>query len=375
MIALLLLAAELTPGQVIEKVACRMGEPHSYALYLPSAYAPGRPWPILYCLDPGARGRIPVERFRAAAETYGWIVAGSNTSRNGPWDPTVAAFRALWEDTRSRFAIDDRRIYLAGFSGGARAATTLAAAVPAIAGVIGCGAGFGSAQPAKIGFAWFGAAGTDDFNYSDVRHAWEAVAATGRPTRFVTFPGAHAWPPEPVCTAAVEWLELHAMKNGRRPRDAALLDALLKKRLAAIASAEPGAASSEYAALAGDWKGLAETSEWEREAARLETSRERKDYSKREESLEKRERRLYSELASSITDDGMPAFRDLVKDLGKRAAAAADSQDRRLARRVLSGELVGLAERSREVSDLVQRKRIEEALAALRPALGWWDRR
>ncbi len=165
------------------------------------------------------------------------------------------------------------------------------------------------------------------------------------------------------------------MKNGRRPRDAALLDALLKKRLAAIASAEPGAAAPEYAALAADWKGLADVSGWEREAASLETSRERKDYRKREESLEKRERRLYNELASGISDEGMQAFRDLVRDLGKRAAAAADSPDRRLARRVLSGELVGLAERSREMSDLVQRKRIEEAIAALRPALGWWDRR
>jgi hypothetical protein len=41
---------------------------------------------MLYCLDPDARGRIPVERFAEAAGRAGWIVGGSNNSRNGPLD-------------------------------------------------------------------------------------------------------------------------------------------------------------------------------------------------------------------------------------------------------------------------------------------------
>ncbi len=50
----------------------------SYWMFVPSKYKPDRQWPILYCLDPGARGRVPVERFAAAAEAAGVLVAGSN---------------------------------------------------------------------------------------------------------------------------------------------------------------------------------------------------------------------------------------------------------------------------------------------------------
>jgi hypothetical protein len=59
-----------------------------------------------YAFDPGARGKLPVERFKEAAEKYGWILAGSNNSRNGPLQPSAEAWRALWQDTHDRFAID-----------------------------------------------------------------------------------------------------------------------------------------------------------------------------------------------------------------------------------------------------------------------------
>jgi len=373
-----LAAVDLRTGRVIEKVPCRAGEPHSYALYLPSAYTPERTWPILYCLDPGARGRIPVERFRGAAESYGWILVGSNASRNGPWQPNVAAFKALWEDTQLRFSIDSRRIYAAGFSGGARVAAALAAAMPEISGVIGCGAGFPGPVPKTVSFAWFGAAGVDDFNYIDVRQVQVAVAATGQAARFVVFDGAHNWPPEPVCTAAVEWLEVQAMKTGRRPRDPALVKTLLEKRRGAMAAVEAGLASSEYGALAADFGGLAEVAAYEKEAERLQSSRERKAYLKREADLEKRQQSLHEDLAALIQDQDLSAFRASVGDLAKKASSPADSPDRRVARRVLSGQYIGLIEQSRALSGPTQqdqRRLLEDAIAVLRPALSWWVRR
>ena len=82
--ACVLRGQDLPRGQVIERVVVRDNERQSYALYLPSAYSSEHAWPILYCLDPGARGRVPVERFAQAAERAGFLVAGSNNSRNGP---------------------------------------------------------------------------------------------------------------------------------------------------------------------------------------------------------------------------------------------------------------------------------------------------
>ena len=133
---------QLPKGQITEKVVCGAVATQSYAVYLPSNYTPTRKWPILYAFDPGARGKFPVERFKDAAETYGWIVAGSNNSRNGPMQASVDAWKAVWADTHERLAIDEGRVYTTGFSGGARVAVMLAHLCgDCIAGVIGSGAG------------------------------------------------------------------------------------------------------------------------------------------------------------------------------------------------------------------------------------------
>src|SRR5689334_2109030 len=102
-------------GQVVETIVALNDASQSYALYLPSNYTPDRKWPVLYAFDPGARGRVPVERFKEAAEKYGWIVIGSNNSRNGPWDVAVNAWNAMLTDSHQRFAIDDERAYATGF--------------------------------------------------------------------------------------------------------------------------------------------------------------------------------------------------------------------------------------------------------------------
>jgi len=65
---------DLPAGKVIERVVCLKDASQSYALYLPPDYAPDRRWPVVYAFDPGARGLRPVERFKDAAEKYGYIV-------------------------------------------------------------------------------------------------------------------------------------------------------------------------------------------------------------------------------------------------------------------------------------------------------------
>jgi predicted peptidase len=112
----------LPVNTVIGHVVCRTDTSQSYALFLPPKYSPDNKWPIIYALDPGARGEVPVKLFQEAAAKLGYIVAGSNNSRNGPWEPIISAIKAIWEDTHSRFSIDEKRVYSAGFSGGARAA-------------------------------------------------------------------------------------------------------------------------------------------------------------------------------------------------------------------------------------------------------------
>src|ERR1700704_6670228 len=123
------------PGEVHASVAELADPSNSYALYLPSNYSQARRWPLLLVFDPFARGETSVKLFHEAAEKYGFIVAGSNNSRNFQ-DPSVA-IRLLAADIKEHYATDPRRLYVTGLSGGARVASSLALACKnCISGVI-----------------------------------------------------------------------------------------------------------------------------------------------------------------------------------------------------------------------------------------------
>src|SRR5437660_1568879 len=92
------------PGIVHGSVPVTAEATNSYALYLPSAYSSTKRWPLLLVFDPFARGEVSVKLFHEAAEKYGFIVVGSNNSRN--FEDPSAAIRGLWADIKERYAID-----------------------------------------------------------------------------------------------------------------------------------------------------------------------------------------------------------------------------------------------------------------------------
>src|SRR5262249_25575009 len=149
------------------------------------------------------------------------------------WSVTVNAWNAMQIDTHQRFAIDDERMYATGFSGGARVAVHIAAACKCLAGVIANGAGFpvDVAPSSAMHFVFFGAAGIDDFNYAELRNLEEPLTKAGIIHSVQTFEGRHEWPPVSVATAAVEWMELHAIKVGKRPRDEDFINATWQQLL------------------------------------------------------------------------------------------------------------------------------------------------
>jgi pimeloyl-ACP methyl ester carboxylesterase len=203
------------PGTVHASVTVMADATNSYALYLPSAYSPAKRWPLLLVFDPFARGEVSVKLFHEAAEKYGFIVVGSNNSRNFQ-DPS-AAIRVLWEDIKERYAIDPRRIYTAGLSGGARVASTVALACRnCIAGVIANSAGLpnGTTPPGPDVSDWFLAAGTTDFNYPEQLHLKETFDARKVVSRFVVFEGPHNWMPKEFAERALAWFQLRAMAKG-----------------------------------------------------------------------------------------------------------------------------------------------------------------
>jgi predicted esterase len=265
------------PGAVAERVACAGDPEETYALYLPPAYDPGRTWPILFVMDPRGRGLVGLEKFRAGAGRLGWVVASSwNTESDGPPGPNVRALNAFLADARQRLAVDRRRFYLAGFSGTARAAWDFADRLrDTVAGIAGFGAGLppGVEPPVDAPWVFFGGAGFADFNYEEVLTLGPRLDRAGIHRHVTFYDGPHAWPPDDVAAAALDWMENQAMRQGLRPRDEARLDGLREAGIARARDLETRgrtyAAFLCYRDLAADIEGLGDPSAAAAAAARL----------------------------------------------------------------------------------------------------------
>jgi dienelactone hydrolase len=345
-------AAQTPPaGVIVDEVRVADDPGESYALYLPSDYSPERPWSLLLAFHPQARGRALVETYRAAAERYGYVVAGSNTSRNGPWDVSAKAVRALSRDVGRRFTIDAGRVYLTGHSGGARVAMQVALGNRDIAGVIASSAGLPDAGTRKtLGFPVFATAGIDDFNYLELRRLDAALTS---PHALEVFDGGHEPPPAAVAMRAIEWLELAATRDGRRAVDDALVETLFAAaRRRADDATDPVDRLRATQALAADFVGLRDVSEVRRRLDAMERDPTVKDAVARDRAALDAEARgldealaLESRLSGSGRTAALAQLDRRLADWARDAAAGEDTASRHRARRLLAGLGAGAAAR------------------------------
>lgn len=200
-------------GAIIDNIQCKSDPNQSYCIYLPSNYEISNKYPVIYAFDPHGKGRIPVALMKSIAEKLGYIIIGSNSSKNGLGTKEINSIvNCLFTDTKLKLAIDPNRVYLVGFSGGARVACMIAQGATGIKGVVACSAGF---QPNKnpMGFQFIGIAGTQDMNYLEMRRLNNSMDSVGIQNQFMVFNGKHKWPDEPTISEALTMLEIHAMQN------------------------------------------------------------------------------------------------------------------------------------------------------------------
>lgn len=343
---------DLPVGELVEGVACLADPSQTYTLYLPSAFRAEGRFPTLLVFDPRGRGTLAAELFRDAAESYGWIVLSSNDTRSdGPMEPNITAINALWAEVIDRYPADPRRIYAAGFSGGAMLAWMLGKWVPALAGVIGAG---GRLEPSdrehRVGFAHFGAVGDTDFNYFEMRRIDELLEEWGSFHRLEVFSGPHGWMPRELAGEAVAWMEIQAMRGGLRPADSGMARDALARDLAAARRLEDAgsdlAAVRRYEAIARDFAGLIGADDLAAagsRAAALRRSPEVKRALKEERRWDGFERNFWERANWTMSKLGAPgrpaaSAEELITSLeiGKlQKRAAADGYEGTVARRIL----------------------------------------
>ena len=297
-------------GQIVDTVWCVQDTSQSYALYLPSNYDPQYKWPVIIIFEPAARGGLPVSKFKPGAEELGYILVGSNNSRNGSWEVAFDAADAIFLDVFEQFSIDPERVYTAGFSGGSRIATSVAVITGKIAGVIACGAGYPNVpqyQPSTNSkFVYNALVGNQDMNYQEHLKVADDLDQKGIINNLITFSGGHQWPPASFLKESLYWLELQAynkkMKTNPSFSPEKIFD-LIKGRADSIYNAQDLVeAVRVYSSLKENFDGILDVREVTQYISEISGSRNYKKQKRNYEKINDQEMRYRFKMGEAFTE-------------------------------------------------------------------------
>lgn len=217
-------------GKIMSNVVCQSDPTKSYALYIPVGNS-NQNLPVIYFFDPHADGLLPVKKYKALADSFHFILAGSNNSKNGNnFNEADTIFEAMKDDVQKRIAVNGDRIYLCGFSGGAKVATYLALHFPQIKGVIANGAGLEDITTARnFKFSYTAITGNGDLNMTDLVSIDKILDKTSTQHRIIFFDGIHEWAPESTMAIAFEGWQLDAMRDNLISKDTSFINGFVER--------------------------------------------------------------------------------------------------------------------------------------------------
>ncbi|MGE4287130.1 MAG: hypothetical protein AB7E36_00460 [Salinivirgaceae bacterium] len=186
----------------------------NYSFYLPAGYNGKDALPVVFFIDPKGNGTLPLNNYKDLANKYGYILIGSNLIKNSlPASYTSALFEALLNEARSRFLIDEKRLFTSGFSGGAKLAILFAQQYREIIGVAACGASLPLMSNHEPTYYYVGIVGDKDFNYLESYQTFSVFDQKGYDYTAVIFNGSHEWPPLTSFEAAFTGFEIYSTKT------------------------------------------------------------------------------------------------------------------------------------------------------------------
>jgi len=204
-------------GEIVDSIAVSKAFNETFALYLPSNYKPNTLSPIVFIFDPAARSKIGIQPFIKAAEKYNYILICSNNTKNGPYDQNFEIASRLFDKIFAEFSINPKRIYTAGFSGGARLASSIAVLNEHIQGVFACGAGVASSQILfhnDIQFSYAAIVGDQDMNLLEMYKMKDYLTKFKVSNELFVYDMDHKWPSQEQILEAFDWMQLEAYKKG-----------------------------------------------------------------------------------------------------------------------------------------------------------------
>jgi hypothetical protein len=209
----------LPKGVIVDSIKIANAVHESYAVYLPKQYDRKVPSAIVFIFDPRGRGIAGIEPFILAAETYNYILVCSNNSKNGPIDLNLEISSRFFDSVSTEFNLNPAQLYIAGFSGGARLASSIAVTSDVFQGVIACGASFNGMDRFSLqesNFSYVGVVGDVDMNYQEmIENADWLDKMKIKNTLFVNHQ-VHNWPSQKQMLRVFDWLEVKAFEKNIR---------------------------------------------------------------------------------------------------------------------------------------------------------------
>lgn len=332
--------AAFSPGVVYTSVKCLLHTDESYALVLPKNYDTGKKFPVIFFFDAQARGWLPVKRYQPLADSFGFILAASNNSKNGltAQERNRIVYNFM-EDVEQRFSIDPQRIYTGGFSGGARIAAGIGLSNPNIAGTIGCAAGFPQLNNiANSRLAYVGIVGNTDFNYLEMKRLSDELETARWHHCLLVFNGHHQWPPLPTMEKAFYFLQTDAMRRKFIPIDSSIIllvkNTFEKERTKAIRNKDM------LLLLQTDWQavtflsGLTDVSLYRKEMDRLLQNPQLKKQKEQQVILKKEEEKWQQLYTRALENRNIDWWKKALQNLADMEKAALTPDKKQMVRRL-----------------------------------------
>ena len=205
-----------TTAKLIDSVSVNTTE--SFAIYFPKKHHSTERNSIIFIFDPSGNGKGGIAPFIKTAETYNHILVCSNNSKNGLLKTNLDIANRLFDYVLNNYKIDQDKMYLAGFSGGSRLASTIALQTNAFYGVIACGAGISAVDKYILPsnkFRYAGFVGKKDMNYSEMLENKIWLENNGFPTELYISNNKHIWPSEEEILTAFDWFEIEKLNSDK----------------------------------------------------------------------------------------------------------------------------------------------------------------
>jgi hypothetical protein len=297
---------------------------------------------VIIAFDPQGSGVLPLKKYKDLADKYGYILMGSNDSKNGQdMNTSGVIIDALFSETTGRYSMDSTRIYVMGFSGGARIASIIGLYQGGVAGVIGCGAGFpNTSEPPRFKPDYISIAGNADFNMNELINLDKQLDQAKFTHASILFNGKHAWPPADVMENAFIWTEFCSMRKGFIPKnDSMIMDFTHLQEKIIGKDKETGdmlAAHNHLVNLIRFVGGLTSTDDFKKTLSGIENSSSYKLQEKQLQQLIGKEMKEQQALNEDFFSKDMDWWKRKIANYELRITRGKDSSDVRMYKRLKS---------------------------------------